>query len=79
MEGLRWEADNIRSYLDRFERSRGRTRSASLDPSGEFITIKNLPLPDSYSPDAIDILLLTDQWPSQPPHARPPAQAATGP
>jgi len=67
MEGLRWEVANLNRWLATFESQAGRTRRAALDPTGDFIIVRDVPLPDRYSPDAIDVLLITDQYPSQPP------------
>lgn len=67
MQGLRWEVTNINRWLDSFEFQPGRSRRAVVDPSGDFIIVRDLPLPDRYAPDAVDVMLITDQYPSQPP------------
>jgi len=65
---LRWEVDNLQQYLDEFEYpSNGEWRRAQLGSTGEYLTVRNFPLPDSYNPDYIDLLVLIDSFPAVPP------------
>lgn len=65
---LHWEVANIQTYLNRFEFSQNReNRVAQLGRTGQFIFVRNFPLPDGYRPDYIDIMLITDEFPSRPP------------
>ena len=64
----KFESGLIQRWLDTFDRpDNGEQRSALLDPTGEFIAIRNLPLPDGLSPDYVDALIATDGFPGLPP------------
>jgi hypothetical protein len=45
----------------------GGLRIVSAHPRGEYVKVLNFPLPDGYRPDAIDLLLVTTQYPGNPP------------
>jgi hypothetical protein len=65
---LRWEIQNIQDYLDGFESAmNGRSRSALLGDTAEYIIVRNFPLPDRYWPDYVDLLLIMDDYPAKPP------------
>ena len=65
---LDWEVRNVQEWLDGFyPETSGRPRRATLGRTGEYVVIEALPLPDEYRPDAIDVLLLVDNFPSLPP------------
>ncbi|MBE4575342.1 hypothetical protein BOO36_16160 [Vibrio navarrensis] len=61
------EVARIQHFLDGFESTTNGNRTARLGKSGEFIVIKNFPLPDGFSPDFIDMLVITDSFPAIPP------------
>ncbi len=48
--------------------SNGSPRVVSAHPRGEYVKVLNFPLPDGYQPDAIDLLLVTTQYPGIPPY-----------
>lgn len=65
---LNWEIRNIKRFLDEFEPCRnGMIRQAILGHTGEFVIVKNFPLPDQYRPDYVDILLIVDKYPASAP------------
>lgn len=65
---LAWEANNVQAFLDEFEEpSNGEARCAEVNGSGEYMTVRNLPLPDRYRPDFIDAMLILDDYPARPP------------
>jgi hypothetical protein len=65
---LHWEVANIQEFLNEFELLRnGDRRKAILGHTGEFIIVRNLPLPDRYRPDYVDVLLIVDNFPDTPP------------
>ncbi|WP_333875792.1 hypothetical protein [Methylobacter sp.] len=65
---LKWEVANIQSFLDGFDTPlNGERRRVQLGPTGEYLVIQNLPLPDGYQPDYVDVLLLLDKYPAVPP------------
>lgn len=64
----RWEIANLQHYLDGFESpANGERRSAQCNQTGEYIAVRNFPLPDAYRPDYIDLLVVTDSFPATPP------------
>ena len=65
---LCWEVENLQNFLDEFDRPlNGELRSAQLGSTFEYISVRNFPLPDQYSPDYIDLIVLTDMFPAVPP------------
>ncbi|EMK3316324.1 hypothetical protein D8T63_15920 [Vibrio vulnificus] len=64
---LQGEIARIQNFLDGFESTTNGNRTARLGISGEFVVIKNFPLPDGFSPDFIDMLVITDSFPAIPP------------
>ena len=62
------EAGMIQTWLDRFDPPYpGGHRRVRVHASGGFLVVENLPLPDAYAPDYLDVLLLTEQFPDRPP------------
>ena len=65
---LNWEVKNIQKFLDEFEHCQnGMKRSVVLGQTGEYIIVRNYPLPDRYRPDFMDLLLVVDQYPGNAP------------
>lgn len=65
---LRREVAAIQRWFDGFYPGASqRPRVATLGRTGEYIVVQALPLPDGYSPDEVDALLLVDNFPSLPP------------
>lgn len=65
---LQAEVDRVQSFLDGFESTTtGNCRTVRIGKTGEFLIIRNFPLPDGFSPDYIDILVMTDSFPAIPP------------
>ena len=65
---LQWEVGNLNRFLNEFEApANGEPRMSLLGETGQFITIQNMPLPDSYHPDYCDLMLLVDDFPARPP------------
>lgn len=62
------EVARIQQFLDGFEHAEnGRHRTIQLGSTAEFLIIRTFPLPDGYRPDYIDMLVMTDSFPSIPP------------
>jgi len=62
------EARRIQEFLEGFEPSiNGERRIAQMGKGAEHIYVRNFPLPDGYSPDYIDLMLLLDDFPARPP------------
>ncbi|MCB1878200.1 MAG: hypothetical protein KDH88_19670 [Chromatiales bacterium] len=45
----------------------GERRQVSVHPGGEYLVVRNFPLPNQYRPDHIDLLLVTTGYPGRPP------------
>jgi hypothetical protein len=68
MAYLNWEINSIQRFLNDFEPARnGLGREAILGHTGEFVIVKNYPLPDRYRPDYVDLLLIVDNYPNNAP------------
>jgi hypothetical protein len=66
---LAWDAAGIQDYLDEFDDpSNGEARQVEINSTGELLVIRNMPLPDGFRPDHIDLLLMVDQYPGRPPN-----------
>lgn len=66
---LAWDMAQLQEALDKgFDpMPNGLPRRVAAHPRGEFVKVLNFPLPDGYRPDAIDLLLVTTQYPGRPP------------
>lgn len=65
---LKNEVTIIQAWLDRFDEPYPRgVRRARAHEEGDYVVVENLPLPDGYHPDYLDVVLLTDQFPDRPP------------
>lgn len=57
----------VQSLLDEFHPpTNGEERTAELTASGQLLAITNLPLPDRYHPDYVDILIDVSRYPDPP-------------
>ena len=66
---LEQDIAGIQDYLDQFELpSNGEFRSADMNDSGEYVVVQNMPLPDGFAPDFVDLLLITEHYPALPPY-----------
>ena len=63
---LRGEVAALQDWLNGFYQGR-KPRRTWLGRTGEYIVVEAMPLPDGFSPDEIDAMLLVDQFPSLPP------------
>jgi hypothetical protein len=58
----------IQDFLDQFEPPRnGEAREALLNTTGEAAIVRNMPLPNGFAPDYVDVLLIVDKYPVRPP------------
>jgi hypothetical protein len=57
----------VQGWLDTFEPCVEGPRQAILNGTNEFLAVRNFPLPDSYAPDYIDLVLFVQNYPSVPP------------
>lgn len=58
----------IRSFLADFDRpANGEARSVEINRTGELVIIRNMPLPDGFDPDYVDVLIMVPDYPSRPP------------
>jgi hypothetical protein len=65
---LREDIAGVQAFLDEFGSCSNReARSASLNRTGEFVIVRNFPLPDAFRPDHVDVLLVVADYPGQPP------------
>lgn len=65
---LRWEAANLQRYLDGFEPAANcEARIVGIGNGAEYLFARNFPMPDSYQPDYIDLLVIVDDFPAKPP------------
>jgi hypothetical protein len=62
---LQWERTNLQNWLDAFDCA-ARPRVV-LQPSGATLTVSDFPLPDRFVPDRIDIALVVQPFPMDPP------------
>ena len=62
------EVARIQHFLDGFESTaNGHRRTVTLGNTAEFLIIRNFPLPDGFTPDYVDMLVMTDSFPATPP------------
>jgi len=63
------EADiqKVQFFLDQFTPCANGKRTIRIEANGEFIIVRNFPLPDKYHPDSIDLVLITTGYPQAPP------------
>lgn len=64
-ELLRWEQLHLQHWFNAFD-CQVRPR-VQLEPTGQTLSILNFPLPQDYKPDRIDIALVVDAFPADPP------------
>jgi len=66
---LSWDLSQLQNRLvNEFEPMRdGSPRIVSADRNGEYVKVINFPLPDRFTPDTIDLLLVTTGYPGKPP------------
>jgi hypothetical protein len=57
----------LQGWLDSFEPCAEGPRHAILNRTNEFLAVRSFPLPDSYDPDYIDLVLYVQNYPSVPP------------
>ena len=58
----------IQAFLDEFSPpTNGEDREVELNSTGELVIVRNMPLPDGFVPDYIDLLLMVPDYPSRPP------------
>jgi len=62
---LRWERASLQQWLDTFDCSR--RPHVSVEPSGQTLSIRDFPLPDSYAPDRVDLAIVVNTFPADPP------------
>ena len=62
---LAWEHNNLQLWLDGFDCA-ARPRVA-ISAGGETMTVRDFPLPDGYAPDRIDIAMIVNSFPADPP------------
>lgn len=66
---LKNEVMMIQSWLDRFDPpyQNGRRKVHFHPSTGDYLIVENFPLPDGFSPDHLDLLIITEHYPDQPP------------
>jgi hypothetical protein len=64
---LHTELQLVREWLSSFEPTPAGPREANISSTGEFLSVRNFPLPDAYNPDYIDLVLYVENYPSVPP------------
>ncbi len=65
---LRRDIAGIRAFLEEFGGcASGEPRSAGVNGTAETVLLRNFPLPDSFRPDYIDMLLVVADYPGTPP------------
>src|ERR1039458_9019334 len=65
---LQWDLAGVQAFLDEFALpSNGEPREVELNSTGELVIVRNMPLPDAFRPDHIDLLLMVPDYPSRPP------------
>lgn len=65
---LAQDVAGIQSFLDEFDLPMtGEIREAGALASGEVVVVRNMPLPDGFDPDYIDLALYVPRYPGTPP------------
>lgn len=65
---LQWEMTAIQHLLDQFEPPPDDDREAFINTTGDYVVIKNFPLPDWCLPaDSANLVLLIEDFPQRPP------------
>ena len=58
----------IQRFLNQFGRAQnGEWPVADINATGDLVIVQNMPLPDGFKPDYIDVLLIVDKYPAMPP------------
>jgi hypothetical protein len=65
---LRNDVAGVQAFLDEFPAPfNGEIREAAIGPSGKTVSITNMPLPDGFEPDFVDLAILLPDYPATPP------------
>lgn len=65
---LKNEAMMIQSWLHLFDSPyRNGRRKLHFQPTGDYLIVENFPLSDHFNPDYLDLLIVTEHYPDQPP------------
>ncbi len=65
---LSHDVAGIQAFLDEFDApANGERREAAVMPSGEIVVVRNMPLPDGFNPDYVDLALYVPRYPGTPP------------
>lgn len=68
MELIRQDVTGIQAFISEFGPStNGEARVTGVNRTGELLTLRNFPLPDDFSPDYMDALLVIANYPGRPP------------
>ena len=58
----------IQAFLDEFPApANGEAREVAIGASGKTVSVTNMPLPDGFAPDYVDLAILLPDYPATPP------------